>query len=469
VSLLRVDWAEKRLQLQAQWSGDGGRALPKGFEQSVERGIIGAVVRAGEALYIPDVGADPRYVSGALDAGMTGGSEFCWPVFYDETDRRVAWVFNIEDKHVDSLSERAQDVLAELAEEVGGLLQRMNDLSYLKAAFASTSDPVVIIDEFGEVKKVNPAASRLFAVEPPGHLKGNFREYLGEEPMEAIFAGGEIVEAEMLLRIIDSAIPVLLSSCSMPESLGGKVLLIKDLRPIRRMEELKYLGKVSQEVALQAQTPLALASTWLARLRRSLRDASKAAQGPVEVVPLADLADRIAPQLRRMQLALTRLSLYDQTGAFSVGNPVPVDLRAELEAVVTRLPQSDRERIDVAPASDTLEIRGNPIHCAFVLETCLAFLLRHLPDGRKVRVSSSHDKVSGCIEFHGDDASVNPRADAPRTLFATQLADKLGLAEGTLRSIVAGFDGTFERSNQGDGSTVLTIRAPLAPWSQGRG
>jgi PAS domain-containing protein len=463
VALLRVDWAEKRLQLQAQWHDNVGRALPANYEQPVEQGIMGAVVREGAALYIPDVRADSRYVHGALEGTAISGSEFCWPVFYDEADKRVAWVFNIEDGHVDSLSPREQNALAKLAIEVGGLLQRMNDLSFLKAAFASTSDPIVIVDENGEIKKVNPAASRLFGVPPPGYLVGNFRSYLDDEGATAMFCRSEITELETVLRIGDSRVPTLFSSCSLPESLGGKVLLIKDMRPIRRMEELSYLGQVSQEVSLQGQTPLALAATWVQRLRRLLPNR---AESPTDAMArydqLADLAARIASQLKRVQLALTRLALYDQAGAFSHGRQVPINLQSELQAVLVSLPRAERKRVDFSAASDGVEICGNPVHCAFVVETCIAFLLRHLPDDKGMSISLSRDQSTGRLEFRGSDASNEYYADNPRERYVTQLSDKLGLAEGTLRSILAGFGGTFERRQEDGGQTVLTLSIPLA-------
>lgn len=463
VALLRVDWAEKRLQLQAQWHDNLGRALPTNYEQPVEQGIMGAVVREGAALYIPDVRADARYVHGALESTAVSGSEFCWPVFYDEADKRVAWVFNIEDCHVDSLSPREQSALAKLAVEVGGLLQRMNDLSFLKAAFASTSDPIVIVDENGEIKKVNPAASRLFGVPPPGYLVGNFRSYLDDEGAAAMFCRREITELETVLRIGDSRVPTLFSSCSLPESLGGKVLLIKDMRPIRRMEELSYLGQVSQEVALQGQTPLALAATWLQHLRRLLPNRPETlVEATARRDELADLAARIASQLKRVQLALTRLALYDQAGAFARGRQIPINLQSEVQAVLVSLPNAERKRVNLSAASEGVEIYGNPVHCAFVVETCIAFLLRHLPDDKSMSITLSRDESTGRLEFRGSDASNEYYANNPRERYVTQLSDKLGLAEGTLRSILAGFGGTFDRKQEDGNQTVLTLSVPLA-------
>jgi hypothetical protein len=102
------------------------------------------------------------------------------------------------------------------------------------------------------------------------------------------------------------------------------------------------------------------------------------------------------------------------------------------------------------------------VHCAFVVETCIAFLLRHLPDDEGMSITLSRDQSTGRLEFRGNDASNEYYADNPRERYVTQLSDKLGLAEGTLRSILAGFGGTFERREEDGGQTVLTLSVPLA-------
>jgi PAS domain-containing protein len=462
VSLSRVNWSAKRIQLHAQWVGSSGRALPEGYEQPIEQGIAGAVAREGKALYIQDVASEPRYVAGALDSAAPTGAQFCWPVFSGESDKRVAWVFNIEDVNVDSLSPREQRSLATLAVEVGGLLQRMNDLAFLKATFASTSDPVVVIDNNGGIKKINPAAGALFDVPPPHRLPGNIADYFDDKRAAGHFLHNEAAEAELVLRIGATEVPVLISSCSLPEGLGGRVLLIKDMRPVRRMEELKYLGQVSQEVSIQAQTPLALVSTWVHRLNKSLSQRAARHDGSdAEQDNLLDLTTRIGVQLKRIQRALSQLSLYDQPGAFSAGSRIPISPQCEVEGLLARLPPADRERIAYVPDGD-MEINGDPIHFAFVLETSIAFLLRHLPDGEQVTIRLTHDDSSGCVECCGYDATTRSNRPDVRMQFTTQLSDKLGLAETALRSIMAGFDGSFERRSEANGLTVITVRAPLA-------
>ncbi len=462
VSLFRVEWAAKKIKLQAQWCDEAGCRLDDHYKQDIDEGVMGRVIRDRVSLYIPDVSEEPSYKRGALDPALSSGSEFCWPVFYDDADKRVAWVFNIEDQHVDSLSPREQRSLASLAVEVGGLLQRMNDLSFLKATFASTSDPVLVVDDRGEIKKVNPAAKQLLMGRPSDYITGNIRSFLGDPQVASSFMGHDAAAVETVLRVDGLAIPVVLSSCSMPESVRGKVIMIKDMRPVRRMEELTYLGQVSREVALQAQTPLALAATWVSRLKHCLQEAAanKAAKdATLGTLPI--MADRIARQLRRIQHALTRLALYDQAGAFSSEAKIPINLLAQLDSAIAHLPNEDRARIERSGDGEDIDIRGNPIHCAFVLETCLAFLLRHLPDDRKMSVVINRSDSSAVLEFRAYDASSQQEAD-PQERFATQLSDKLGLAETTLQSILAGFGGSFERRNDADGLTVLTVRAALA-------
>ena len=81
-------------------------ALPLGSE----RGVVVAVARTGEPIYLPDVREDPRYI----DAGVRGHSEFCVPL---KVGTRVIGVLNAESTELDAFDLEEQQLFLTLADQ----------------------------------------------------------------------------------------------------------------------------------------------------------------------------------------------------------------------------------------------------------------------------------------------------------------------------------------------------------------
>jgi len=73
-----------------------------------ERGIIPAVIRSGQPIYLPDVREDPRYI----DPGLGSRSEFCVPL---KVGGKVLGVLNAESQEVDGFDEKDRRLLSTLA------------------------------------------------------------------------------------------------------------------------------------------------------------------------------------------------------------------------------------------------------------------------------------------------------------------------------------------------------------------
>lgn len=80
------------------------------------RGITVAAARAGEAVYVPDVRQDPRYV----DAGFPARSELAVPI---QIEGRLLGVINVESREVDAYSHADARLLSTLASQAALALE----------------------------------------------------------------------------------------------------------------------------------------------------------------------------------------------------------------------------------------------------------------------------------------------------------------------------------------------------------
>jgi GAF domain-containing protein len=112
---LLVDDATRELWVAAQ-RGDLEVAAGLRLPLDGERGITVAAARSGEALYVPDVRQDPRYV----DVGFPAVSELAVPVQFEG---RVLGVVNVESEEVDAYDAEDVQLLSILASQAALALE----------------------------------------------------------------------------------------------------------------------------------------------------------------------------------------------------------------------------------------------------------------------------------------------------------------------------------------------------------
>ena len=103
-----VDARGRRLVRAAYAAQDSPVGL-KELPLEAERGIVPVVARSGQAIYLPDVREDPRYI----DAGLNSRSEFCVPL---AVRGRVLGVLNAESRKRDGFNEEDRRLFTILAD-----------------------------------------------------------------------------------------------------------------------------------------------------------------------------------------------------------------------------------------------------------------------------------------------------------------------------------------------------------------
>lgn len=139
---------------------------PFEFPLDSPTGIVPAMARSGETLYLPDVTRDPRYVVG------TGGnqSELCVPL---KVGGRVLGVLNAESPKPDAFSPQDRELLqalagvAAVALENAHLFAEVDDLrEFNEGIVQEMEEGIVIEDAQGILTFVNPAAAHMLSYAP---------------------------------------------------------------------------------------------------------------------------------------------------------------------------------------------------------------------------------------------------------------------------------------------------------------
>ena len=444
VGLFRVDYVVQEVRLQAQYHNPKtGRAL-ENFQQPFDRGILGRVIRERCEVLEQDLSTldEGDYVPGALQT--RSGSEFCIPIFFEDEDR-VRWILNVEDAQEYAFAQSDRKNLVTIAQEVGRLLQRFSEIYFLKACFEATSDAIVVTDNHNWVKRANHAAARLIGVESERHVQGSFAEMIERREPDPDVLDVESLGAPWECSVKTSSgqsVPVLLSGQSLPEQLGGKVFLAKDLRDIRRLEELEFLDAATYEVAAQTQTPLGLAIAWLAKLEAGLPKKHR------EVVKEA------LRELHTVRGAYDRLALYKKDASGAPLVKVLLNLRRELEAVIARFPKPIQDLVTIEPSGKgPFDVEGDSFLVSFVLETLLSYLIRFATVSRPVRARVRRRSEMLEVEFNG----AIPTRAKPGSDEVDRMPFEMWLARDALISFLQRQRGQLEIEQDSDGSIVFRL------------
>ncbi|MES1260503.1 MAG: PAS domain-containing protein [Acidobacteriota bacterium] len=421
VSLFRMV-AEKTRGCEAP--GFGGNQ-----QQALTDGVLGHVYKTKQAVNIPDVRQGelaPVFVPGLPGAR----SELCIPVVWDN---EVHWLLNVEDRRVDAFSKDEEDALGLIVGEAQLMLAGISREYLLESALQASSDAVLMTDTKGTIVSANPAAAKLLGFEKQSDVLGQFeRIFRDRKEADVIFesAGGPGREIEVR-STNQTTVPVLISGSELPDDLSLKLFTAKDLRPVKRMQQLESLKKLFEEVAMQSHTPLALAETWVQRLKADRgRD------------PGLEWTNKLLGQLRKLEISYDRMALcLDSEKILRATEKQPLDLAMELKRIAEEFPDSEAQRLRLQSAGDLPYIKGDPAQIAFIFSSIISFLMRYLgpEDFVDIRVTS----VQGAVNVRFS-APVPPHPGAAETARIISRAKfDLALGEPAIQTFAGNNSATY--------------------------
>lgn len=370
VSLFSVDIDQKRVVLEHQFASSESFRLPSDYSQQLSEGLLGLVVDKGEMVCVPDQD-DENFKNICVKALKNTGSEICLPI---QLSGNVHWLLNIEDSQRNAFSKENQIALKEIVGELKGLLSKARNRYFLEALLENASDGILTVDEKGKIMKVNPAWSELLGYSKEQILGTDaMKMFADPEKSAALLRSKPMPNRKIVLRHYDGReVEVLLSISNLPKKLSGKVLIAKDLAPIKRMAHLEALEETYYEFAVQTKTPLSLAFTWLYKLKQE----TGGANGRI---------DDILRQLKRVDLTFDRLAFHGTDERGVLPKHYLLSLKEVIERVLDDVSKRDREQVAVEYGDALPLVRGDLYQLYFCLQSNLSYLLRFLPENRTIR------------------------------------------------------------------------------------
>jgi len=370
VSLFRVDENSKEIMLEEEFASSESFKLGSGFSQKVSEGILGRVMAIGDLVCVPNVNSE-EFKDVCVRALKGTKSELCLPI---TISGHVRWLLNIEDSHQNAFSEENKTALSEIARELKGLMSRARTQHFLKALLKNASDGILTTDGKGKVAKANPAWANLLGYSNQELEGRDVLDFFPDKEKGAnLLWAGPLPNQKILLRHADGdTVEVLLSISELPKWLAGKILIAKDLALAKRTEHLEYLEKMYYEIATQTKTPLSLVFTWLHRLKE-------------EIGVDGDMIDKIIKQLKRVDLTFDRLVLYSGEGGDEPVKKFLLDIKEVVDKVLSDIPEKDRDQILEEFVEPLPLLRGEIYQLYFCFQSILSYLLRFLPENRRIR------------------------------------------------------------------------------------
>jgi len=455
ISLYWVDEEHCAICLLSQEASSEAFRLSRDYKQHIDEGILGYVYKNKVAVNVGNVRTDPKFKDVYKDTLKDTVSELCLPI---STDGKVCWLLNIQDSHQNAFVEEEKKALEGVFREVSEFLERSRLHYFVNATLQSASDAVIVTDTKGNINRVNPATKKLLGYSKAEMAGSALKDYFKDADVaEAVLKAEKFPSYEVTLRRNNGdEANVLLSASQLPEEVGGKVFIAKDLSLQKRVEELEYLGKMYYEISTQTTTPLALVFSWLNRLK------SKTETGRA-----TEILDKSIRQLRKVQLTYDRLALYDKEKEVVPYNELLLDIPEVLNNVMADFPKTEMEKIDIEMEERMPYLRGDVFQLSFCLETILSYLLRFVPEDEKVRFRISHVPDWVIIEITGFFPGLpNEKFEeiAKKSLVSRTLTE-MALGEKIITTFIANHKGKFhEPEREGE---IIKFRIDLPTLKKG--
>lgn len=271
------------------------------------------------------------------------------------------------------------------------LVTQMRDV---RDAADALPDAVVLLDAQGHVRWFNEAASRLLGL----------REHHLERPLSAQVAGSPLsawLQTDMHAPIAEMPAPadplLRLSVMSMPFGVHLRLLLVRDISTLSRLEQVRrdFVANVSHEL----RTPLTVIHGYLELI------------DPEDVPALAPVLGEMRMQSQRMRqivedlLTLSRLETGEALPDEEVEMmPLLETLRREAEAL-----SRGRHRITV-DSNSRVRLRGSIHHLHSAFSNLVSNAVRYTPSGGEI-VIGWREAVDGGATFSVHDSGLGISAE----------------------------------------------------------
>lgn len=347
----------------------------------------------------------------------------------------------------------------------------------LTSFLAALSDPAVVLNRDGWVVAVNPAARAL----APGLRRGEPAS-IGLRIPELVDAIARAVKGKSAERVEFSeripterwweavVTPVAAAGDVRPFGDGFFLLTLRDLSPVRRVEEMRadFVANASHEL----RTPLAALSGFIETLKGSARDDPAARERFLNI--MESQATRMARLIDDL-LSLSRIELNAH-----LRPDKPVDLLSVVRQVVDALQTLAKDRgveVSITTPANPLIVPGDRDELIRVFENLIENALKYGASGKRVEVALSRTATASqpeavvAVRDYGPGISAEHLPRLTERFYRVDVAGSralggTGLGLALVKHVLNRHRGRLTvESRAGEGAT-FTVRMPL---SQGDG
>ncbi|MEN6373486.1 MAG: PAS domain S-box protein [Smithella sp.] len=452
ISLFRINEKNQEFELLRQQFLPGTPSLPEPFCLPIgEKCVLNHVYTTGEAVKIDNVKEDPIFRNIYKPALPDTLSEYCMPI---EIRGKLRWLMNIEDSRRNAFSKEEMDILLSIVREISNVLDSVWLRHFLQNLLDSTSDLVFVTDRQGKISQTNPETTRQLGYTRDAMMAFELKEIIAnpEEAQDAIKAPIYRNRKVELRQKSGGLLPVLLSGSELPEDFESKVFVGKDVSVFERVKELEYLGTMYHEIAVQTQTPLALAFGWIKRLKEETSNKEA-----------VDTLDKALKQLLKVEMTYSRLALYEKKEGVLPYQEVLFRISEVVDHVLSEFPEAERNRITDKRDEKLPYLRGDLFQLTFCFEAILSYLLRYLPQEEKINIEISAEdgwvnaRIAG---FLPDRREQGPEGFA-RLEEISKTIMQMALGDEMIKKFIHNHKGEFSIQTGEGFQKVFEIRLPV--------
>ena len=334
------------------------------------------------------------------------------------------------------------------------------------------SDPAVVLDRDGWVVAVNPAARAL----APGLRRGEPAS-IGLRIPELVDAIARAVKGRSTERVEFSeripterwweavVTPVASSGDVRPFGDGYFLLTLRDLSPVRRVEEMRadFVANASHEL----RTPLAALSGFIETLKGSARD------DPAARARFLNIMESQATRMARLIDDLLSLSRIELNAHLRPDKPV--DLLSVVRQVVDALQTLAKDRdveISIAAPAAALIVPGDRDELIRVFENLIENALKYGASGKRVEVAlsragtASQAEAVAAVRDYGPGISAEHLPRLTERFYRVDVAGSralggTGLGLALVKHVLNRHRGRLSVASQAGEGATFTVRLPL--------
>lgn len=398
IGLFRVNRAHEMFEVAAEHDANGKLKLPPTYEQPLSEGMLGKTLKAGHALYVPDVNRKSG-THNYIRVSPSHASALTFPIrIGPDPDAEIEWILDLESSQLNAFPFPEQELLRRTVVEVERAVALWFEARLATTLLNIVEQGVVVLGGRTRIERANAAALRMLglpkdfdfsrnAALPVKASKKNrarlrdFATYAADKTTREFVAGDQESGAGIHLRLrgADQVMRTALAVASYrDQAFHRRILLLADVEQAQWVGALKYMEAAVRAVAAQAHGRLALAGALLRSARGTLSPNTKA----------FELLERAEGNLACADLPYERIaSVFDVMLAPKLRHGF-LDLAGELRRFRGALPPDEADSVQLDYEDDrTVIVVGDPERLAFVFRSLVGHLLA-------VRASDSPLKVS---------------------------------------------------------------------------